>query len=136
MRRLREGKLSRPEWHYYEAHVTIEPVFNERLEQLNVMARFHGFHVADLLMKKRVEDQPERSQYDSFTTARDSNLGALKLKTAAFVRRLRENGFQVWRYKIESTVFDSRYEDAFGILGDDYQENFGFLKRQDAGGRR
>ena len=52
----------------YEAHITIEPVFDEALSAVGVLALQHGFTVSKLFMQKRKEDTPERSKYDSFLT--------------------------------------------------------------------
>ena len=109
-------------WHYYESHVTIEPVFNERLEELKELVEVNGFRVADLLMKKREEDKEERSKNDTFCTARDWSFEKLRGRTISVVRNLRNRGFAVWRYKIESTVVDSRYDDSFNLLGETMEE--------------
>ncbi len=98
--------------HYYEAHVTIEPVLDEDrlilLKQICSQPQF-GFRVAKFLMNKRPKDTPERSQDDSFCTARSVSYSDLKTRTTNLVLALRTAGFTVWRGKTESTVFDSRY---------------------------
>ena len=93
---------------YFEAHVTVEPVFDERLEQLKSIALEHGFRVADLLMKKRREDTPERSQYDTFCTGISKSFADLDVRTKALVEALPSAGFSVWRWKIEGALFDHR----------------------------
>lgn len=107
------GKVQRrrEERHYYEAHVTIEPVFEERLETFKVICRENRFHVAQLLMKKRASDTEERSSNDSFCTGRGTSYADLEGRMLALVLTLKERGFKVWRYKIESTLLDSRYDD-------------------------
>jgi hypothetical protein len=103
----------RDQRHYYESHVTIEPVLIEdRLEVLKAIAARHEFHVANLLMQKRPGDTPERSQNDSFCTARGVSYSDLCDRTVHFCRALGEKDFKVWRYKIESTLLDSRYDDS------------------------
>lgn len=114
---LLEGAVQKLEYrrctrHYYESHVTIEPVFEERLELLRKIGPEYGFHVATLLMKKRPQDTAERSQNDSFCTARGISYSDLKDRTIDFVKRLQDEGFTAWRYKIESTLLDSRYDDS------------------------
>ena len=93
---------------YYEAHVTIEPVFDERLEDLKKIAFYWGFRVADLLMVKRPNDTPERSKYDTFMTARNTDYDIIHDNTIRCVDNLFEAGFKVWRYKIEDTLLDVR----------------------------
>lgn len=77
---------------YHESHVTIEPVFDERLERLKQLCNEHGFRVTDLLMQKRT--------------------AALESRMFAFVAALRDEGFKVWRYKIEDVVLDSKVDDS------------------------
>jgi hypothetical protein len=101
---------------YYEAHITIEPVFDERLKAFQECAPLYGFRVADLLMQKRSSDTAERSQYDTFATGRHQHLVALKIKMLALINWLNDNGYKVWRYKIEDTLIDSRYEDVLDCL--------------------
>lgn len=107
----------KPSWHYFEAHVTIEPVFGERLKTLKAISEEHGFKVATLLMKKEAEDSSEPSRTDTFTTGRSASLKELTMNTQSLVKCLQSVGFQVWRYKIESTIVDSKYDDKFGRLG-------------------
>lgn len=97
---------------YHESHVTVEPVFDTRLEQLKYLSELHGFHVADLLMQKRKEDSPERSRFDTFCSSRSVDPAALEGRMFAFVAALRSAGFRVWRYKIEDVVLDSKVDDS------------------------
>lgn len=97
---------------YYECHVTVEPVFEERLETLKQIASEYGFRVADLLMKRRKLDTEMRSSKDSFCTARDIDFSVLKLAMVRFVQRLKDENFQVWRQKIEAVLIDERTKPA------------------------
>lgn len=97
--------------HYYEAHVTVEPVFDERLSLFKEVCKDYKFHVATLLMQKRKNDTEERSKNDSFCTGRGISFTDIKQRMLALVNRLEKEGFKVWRYKIESTLLDSRYDD-------------------------
>lgn len=97
--------------HYYEAHVTVEPVFDEKLEQFKILCHDYKFRVATLLMQKRSQDTEERSKNDSFCTGRGISYADIKKRMLALVDRLNREGFTVWRYKIESTLLDSRYDD-------------------------
>lgn len=98
--------------HYYEAHITIEPVFEERLEQFKTICQDYKFRVATLLMQKRKSDTEERSKNDSFCTGRGISYTDIQTRMLACIDKLQKEGFKVWRYKIESTLLDSRYDDS------------------------
>jgi len=68
----------------------------------------YGFKVADLLMKKRGEDAPTRSAYDTFCTARGKDAEELTERTAKAVDALQKEGYKVWRYKVEAVLVDVR----------------------------
>ncbi len=101
---------------YYEAHVTIEPVFDERLELFRRIAQAHHFRVAELLMKKRSDDTEDRSSKDSFCTSHSKYFEVIKSNTISMVNNLKDMGFKVWRYKIEDTILDSRSHDELNLL--------------------
>lgn len=96
----------------YECHITIEPVFGEKLEMLKRMAKVFGFKVADLLMQKRPDDTPERSKHDTFCTGWGSDYIKLKYSMLDFINALEVWEYTVWRYKIEKIILDSKYCDA------------------------
>jgi hypothetical protein len=98
--------------HYYEAHVTVEPVYETDLERFKIICHDYKFRVANLLMQKRREDTEERSKNDSFCTGRGISYTDTEKRMLALVVRLQKEGFKVWRYKIESTLLDSRYDDS------------------------
>jgi NTP pyrophosphatase (non-canonical NTP hydrolase) len=98
--------------HYYEAHVTVEPVFDDKLERFKVICHDYKFRVATLLMQKRKQDTEKRSKNDAFCTGRGISLTDIKKRMMDLVIRLEKEGFKVWRYKIESTILDSRYDDS------------------------
>ena len=99
--------------HYYEAHVTVEPVFGRDRTRLETLARERGFRVAGLFMQKRPRSTPRRSKYDAFCTARSVSRSDLQNRMVEFVTTVRAHGLKVWRAKIESTIEDTRYDDAF-----------------------
>lgn len=101
---------------YYEAHITIEPVFDERLAKVKMLAERFQFKVADLLMQKRPEDTAERSKFDTFMTGHSKKYTDLNNRLGLLTCALQEAGFTVWRYKIEDTIIDSRHEDVLGLL--------------------
>lgn len=93
---------------YYESHITIEPVFDERLEHFKSICGNYRFKAAELLMKKRKEEKAERSQYDTFCTGRSKSFVDLKNDMNDLLIHLMLDGFQVWRYKIEAVVLDEK----------------------------
>ena len=101
---------------YFEAHVTIEPVFDERRKYAAILAKKFGFKLADLLMQKREQDTLERSKKDTFMTSHSASLLCIKDRTAGLVKCLIKNNFKVWRYKIEDTILDSRCKDELNLL--------------------
>ena len=100
---------------YYEAHITIEPVFGERLAEAKLICEDGAFRIAELLMRKRQEDSAERSKYDTFATSSGGNLLDIGIRLRKTVLRLQENGFKVWRYKIEDTLMDSKIKDELNL---------------------
>lgn len=101
---------------YYECHVTIEPVFDARLEQVEQLVKPYHFKVADLLMKKRETDTAVRSDKDTFTTGHDLDYDSLERRMLALIHDLQQAGFVVWRYKIEHVLLDSRSKDLHNVL--------------------
>jgi len=93
--------------HYFEAHITIDPVLDdERRESLDLVASWHGFRVAELLMKKT----GERSGIDDFLTARSIDYDDIEQRTEKAITSLKQNNFVVRRYKIENTLVDVRFQ--------------------------
>lgn len=101
---------------YFECHITVEPLFDERLADFKEIAQTHQFRIADLLMQKRATDTPERSQHDSFCTGRSTDYEDLWSRMCALVNDLGTTGIRVWRYKIENTLLDSNVQDSLGLL--------------------
>lgn len=102
---------------YFECHVTIEPVFGERLKLAQDLSRNHKFKVAELLMKKRdSHDEFEPSDYDTFTTGHSKYYSDIRDRMIALIENLKNNEFKILRYKIEDTVCDSKRSDYLGVL--------------------
>jgi hypothetical protein len=101
---------------YLEAHVTIEPVFGEDREFAAWIAANHGFKLAHLLMQKERKATAERSDRDTFMTGHSKFCDDITERTKALVMDLQNNGFKVWRYKIENTMLDSRNVDVWGLV--------------------
>jgi len=102
--------------YYYEVHVTIEPVFDDKLEQARLIAEKYKFRVANLLMKKREKDTEERSAKDTFMTGHGKLYRDVATRVIGLVKELHAEGFKVWRYKIEDTMIDSRITDELDLL--------------------
>jgi len=92
----------------YEAHITIEPVFGERFERFEEISTPYGFRPAELLLQKQRLETPIRSNKDSFCTGHGKEYEELLVRTTGLVRHLKDDGFQVWRHKIEGIVLDVR----------------------------
>lgn len=93
---------------YYEAHVTLEPVFDRKAEDLQEIAQRHGFRVAELLLQRRAVETATRSTKDAFTTRRGADYTILRDEAEAFAMDLTEHGLVVWRVKVEAALYDKR----------------------------
>lgn len=94
--------------HYYESHVTIEPIDDtDRMALMSVLCGKYKFRIADLLMKNR-----EKSRLDTFCSSRGPDAAELTNRMTSLVQRLQAHGFEVWRYKIESVIVDSKVAEA------------------------
>ena len=102
---------------YLEAHITVEPMFDERFTQFRQLCEKFGFKAADLFLQKRLADTPERSSKDAFCTGRGTSIEELEHRMVGLMACLQLNGFKIWRYKIESVVLDSRKDDSRFTLG-------------------
>lgn len=102
--------------HYYECHITIAPIFDQARERVKTIATKHKFKLATLLMQKRAADTPERSRYDTFMTSHGKSLIDITNRMAVCVNELQDAGFDVYRYKIEDIVMDSRIHDFHQLL--------------------
>ena len=88
---------------YYESHVTIEPVFDEKLERFVSLCTSRGFRVAKLLMQKGVANDK-----DSFCTGQSKDIDELRHRMILLVDSLLDNEFTIYRYMIEAVVLDVR----------------------------
>lgn len=103
---------------YFEAHITLAPVFGEAREALKMLGSNHGFRVADLLMRRARGGAAVPSQDDSFMTARSVDYSDIVERTRSMVQALRACGYSVRRYKVENTLVDSKAKegDIWGLL--------------------
>lgn len=100
----------KPNWHYYEACIEIKPLDKKRLKELKVALDAIDFQIVDLVAIKRGDE------LNIITTSHAKNLQALNNRVGTAVRILQKLGYTVMRYKIESTVLDSKHEDKLGVL--------------------
>lgn len=101
---------------YYEAHITIAPVFDELRERAAKTAEAYGFRLAKLIMRKKEADAEAPSRDDTFMTGHGIEFEDIERRTIGCVKAIQRHGFVVRRYKIEDTVLDSRSHDEFGLL--------------------
>ncbi len=96
-------------WHYYECHITIAPT--EDHAAVENIGKNYGFRMAKLLMEKDGRLAPHNK--DMFFSARSKSLLDIKTRMLDFLEMLQNYcEIPVYRYKIESTLIDSR-EDMF-----------------------
>jgi hypothetical protein len=100
---------------YYECHVTIEHVLDEKRVLAKKIAETQGFKLAELLMTNF-----EESRKDTFMTSHSEpdmlSMRALEVRMCKLVQNMQEAGFKVFRYKIEHVVIDSRNDDRYKLL--------------------
>lgn len=93
---------------YYECHITIEPVFGERLELFSELCVPFRFRPAKLFMQKERTETPERSSKDTFCTGHSREYFDIEMRMRSLLETLRLNSFKVFRYKIEAVLLDER----------------------------
>lgn len=93
---------------YYECHITIEPVFGDRLEAFQKLCELFKFRVAKLLMQKERDSQGSRSDKDSFCTGHSLTYEDMDLRMKELTIALQTAGFEVWRRKIEYVIYDEK----------------------------
>jgi hypothetical protein len=104
-----------PAWHYYECHVTIDPVDGALLKEFTDICKENQFRVAALYMKKGTTLSP--SDVDQFCTSRHTQYDVLYRRMLSLLWVLQGRGFVIRRYKIESTLLDSKYDDTIFEVG-------------------
>lgn len=101
----------KPNWHYYEAHITVKESSNpqkllSRLRDLNLK-------VVDLV---NINIEGLNNEEGIITTLHGSNLAHLTEQVRQAVQKLQLEDYTVLRYKIESTVLDSKHDDKLQLL--------------------
>lgn len=93
----------------FEAHITVEPVFDKEFETFETECRQYHFRPAKLLMQKDRAETAEWSSKDSFCTGHHSDYGVLMGRGRQLIAALKDEGIKVWRFKIEEIILDERY---------------------------
>lgn len=103
---------------YLESHVTLKPFLMDdpMLEKIDQVAAKYKFKRAKLLMQKG--DQLIPSSYDTFLTGHSKDTDDIEYRTVNLVKELLNIGVDVWRYKIENTLCNSRTSDIYCLLQD------------------
>lgn len=94
----------------YECHITIDPVFEQKLLDAKALAESNGFKVATLIMRKS-DGTEVISQDDTFMTGHGKDLYDLKFRMKLLAGALTSMGYGVRRCKIEDIIFDTKYGD-------------------------
>lgn len=100
----------KPNWHYYEAHIELAPINQADMKLLEDDLRELQFDLVDLVAIRREDD------LNLITTYHSTKLPELKEVVRGAVKRLKQWGYTVKRYKIESTVLDSKHDDSLALL--------------------
>lgn len=99
---------------YYEAHVTIDPITENKQKFIERLAAVYNFRLAPLYIMQTGEVH----KADAFLSARHNLLCTIVADVRGMVTTLKNNGIVVRRYKIEDTLLDSRIKDELGLLGE------------------
>lgn len=84
---------------YFEAHVTIEPLADGRHDKAAALAKLYNFKLENTSL-----------------VGHGQEYYALENRMAKLIQHLRKEGLQVWCYKIEDTIIDSRSKDVLNLL--------------------
>lgn len=98
----------------YEAHINLGEMSAFQEMNLQNLLDNMGFKTTDIVAMPY--EGLEQEDFYKIITTKDSNLKVLTERIKNSVLILSSLGYNVQRYKIESTVFDSKYEDKLGLL--------------------
>lgn len=104
----------------YEAHISLGKMSKYAEDKLIPILNRVGFKVIDLAVIKK--EGLEKEPFHIITTAHSKNLNSMCHNVSSAVDELRSQGYKVIRYKIESTVYDSKFEDKFNLLDENDKE--------------
>lgn len=91
---------------YYEAHITVRPPINEKVDVLDRLCTVHKWRLSTFAMLK-----PDGGYPNAFLSYRDARLVAIGNAVASMCDVLALNQFEVLRWKVEDTLFDSNNGD-------------------------
>jgi hypothetical protein len=94
---------------YFEVHVTIEPVEEERYDLFKSLSKEWGFWCSEWALKKE-------NGYNFFATSRSKSYDDAFNRMDSLIKNLLNNKIKVLRYKIEDTVLDSKILDELEII--------------------
>jgi 1,2-phenylacetyl-CoA epoxidase catalytic subunit len=106
--------MSKRYWHYYEAHINLDEMSEPQEEMLQEVLDKICFKTTDIVALPY--ENMEQEDFYKIVTTQDKNLKNLIQRVSDSVNLLMGLGYKVKRYKIESTVFDSKYEDQLNLL--------------------
>lgn len=90
---------------YYEAHVTIPPLDNAQIEQVDQLCQRMDWRRSTFELHKGGLTP------NAFVSCRDKSRAAIVARTAEMVSALVRQGHTVLRYKVEDTLLDSNKGD-------------------------
>lgn len=97
---------------YYECHVTIEPPKTQQaLNVLEDIAKATGWRVSTFTMLKPGAEPP-----NAFISYRNQDYTKTKASVRGVINNLESAGFNVMRWKIEDTLFDSNKGDTLNMI--------------------
>lgn len=105
----------KPTWHYYEAHINLGAMVEALAEGLPEVLNKINFKTTDIVSMPY--EGLESEDFTVIITTKDSNLKILTQRVKDSVTLLSGLGYKVQRYKVESTITDSKYDDVFGLIG-------------------
>ena len=98
----------------YEAHINLgemSPTLENMLQDILIELNFKTTDIVALPYKNL-----EQEEFYKIITTKDANLKNLTRRIKDTVKFLSGVGYKVQRYKIESTIFDSKYIDDLNLL--------------------
>jgi hypothetical protein len=104
----------KPNWHYYEAHVNLGEMDTIHKVALPEVLNNLDFKTTDIV-NLPIEGL-EQEDFDTIITTKSDKLEDIKNKVYLAVVGLTELGYKVNRYKIESTIIDSKFDDKWELL--------------------
>ncbi len=104
----------KPSNHYYEAHLNLGKMNSDLEKKLPDVLKEIEFKTTDIVSMPYKDLESE--DFYIILTTKDSHLGTLTQRVKNSVSLLQELEYDVQRYKIESTIYDSKYEDKLELL--------------------